>query len=259
VTRRCILSTILILASVFGCKSAPPTFEEPPPAEELYETGLSQLQGRKLWGILPFVNHNKAIATFQSIVDNYPYSDYAVLAELKIADGYFADRKYEEALSYYRDFSDLHPQHSEVPYTIWRSALCHEKRRKGPNRDQTAVREAVVYLDHLLLNFPYSDYATEGEELWRSLRQQLADHILRIGDFYRKRKEHEAAAERYRMLLNEYPGLGYDEETLYKLGLSYWEMNRKSEAEKIFQSIVQNYADNKYARKAEKRIVKAAN
>jgi TolA-binding protein len=61
------------------------------------------------------------------------------------------------------------------------------------------------------------------------------------------------------MLLNEYPGLGFDEETLYKLGLSYWEMNRKSEAEKIFQSIVQNYAGSRYAQKAEKRIVNAAN
>jgi len=259
VNRRRILSAALILAAVVGCKSAPPTFEEPPPAEELYQTGLSQLEGRKIWGILPFVNHGKAIETFQTIVDNYPYSEYAILAELKIADAYFEDRKYEEALSYYRDFSDLHPQHEEVPYTIWRSALCHEKRKKGPNRDQTAVREAVIYLDRLLLNFPYSEYADEGEELWRTLRQQLADHILRIGDFYAKRKEHEAAAERYRMLLNEYPGLGFDEETLYKLGRSYREMNRKVEAEKIFQSIVQNYAGSDYAEKAEDQIEKAAN
>ena len=258
-TRRLLLNAALILAAVVGCKSAPPTFEEPPPAEELYETGLEQLEGRKLWGFLPFVNHGKAIETFQSIVDNYPYSEYAVLAELKIADAYFEDQKYEEALSYYRDFSDLHPQHPEVPYTVWRSALCHEKRKKGPNHDQTAVREAVIYLDRLLLNFPYSEYAAEGEELWRSLRRQLADNILRIGDFYRKRREYEAAAERYRMLLNEYPGLGFDQETLYKLGLSYWEMNRTVEAEKIFQSIVQNYADSDYAQKAEERIAKAAN
>jgi outer membrane protein assembly factor BamD len=259
VNRRCILSAVLILATVVGCKSGPPTFEEPPPAEELYATGVEQAEGRRILGFLPFFNHNKAIETFQSIIDNYPYSDYAVLAELRIADAYFEDGKYEEALSYYRDFSDLHPQHEKVPYTIWRSALCHEQRKKGPNRDQTAVREAVVYLDRLLLNFPYSEHADEGEELWRSLRRQLADHILRIGDFYRKDKEYEAAAERYRMLLNEYPGLGFDEETLYKLGISYWEMNRTEEAEKIFQSIVQNYEGSKYAQKAEKQIAKAAN
>lgn len=255
-----ITCTIFVAVAAFGCTSEPPVFEEPPPADELYAEGLQQLEGNRFsfWGMLPFVNHNKAIETFQRIVDNYPYSEYAILAELKIADAYFDDRKFEEALSYYRDFSDLHPKHPEVPYTIYRSALCHEARKKSPIRDQTAVREAVVYLDRLLLNYPYSEYATEGEELWRTLRQQLAENILGIGEFYQKRKEYESAAERYRMLLNEYPGLGFDAATLYKLGVCYQEMNRSTEAEKIFQSIVQNYAETDYAGKAEKQIAKAS-
>jgi len=245
---------LLILWLAAGCKSPPPTFEEAPPADELYAEGIKTLEGRRFLRIIPWVNHGKAIETFQAIIDNYPYSDYAVLAELKIADAYFDDGKYEEALSYYRDFSDLHPQHPEVPYTIWRAALCHEKRKHAANRDQTATREAIVYLDRLLLKYPYSKYATEGEELWRSLRRQLAENVVGIGNFYLKRKEYEAAAERYRMLLNEYPGLGFDAETLYQLGVCYWEMNRKQEAERIFQSIVQNFEGNEFAAKAEKRI-----
>ena len=245
---------VVSLWLVAGCKSPPPTFEEAPPADELYAEGLETLEGRRFLRFIPWVNHGKAIETFQAIIDNYPYSDYAVLAELKIADAYFDDGKYEEALSYYRDFSDLHPQHAEVPYTIWRSALCHERRRHSPNRDQTATREAIVYLDRLLLKYPYSDYAAEGEDLWRSLRRQLAENVVGIGNFYMKREEYESAAERYRMLLNEYPGLGFDAETLYQLGVCYWEMNRKEEAERIFQSIVQNFEGNKFAAKAEKRI-----
>ena len=248
--------TAIVLSVWFaaGCKSPLPTFEDAPPADELYAQGLEILEGRRFLRIIPWVNHGKAIETFQAIIDNYPYSDYAVLAELKIADAYFDDRKYEEALSYYRDFSDLHPQHPEVPYTIWRSALCHEKRKRPPNRDQTATRDAIVYLDRLLLKYPYSDYAAEGEDLWRSLRRQLAENVVGIGNFYRKREEYESAAERYRMLLNEYPGLGFDAATLYKLGVCYWKMNRKEEAERIFQSIVQNFEGNEYAAKAEERI-----
>lgn len=229
-------------------------FEEPPPADELYETGNKQLEGRRILGFLPWINHDDAIETFQTIIDNYPYSDYAVLAELKIADSYFADGKFEEALSYYRDFSDLHPQHPKVPYTIWRSALCHEDRKRSANRDQTNTREAVVYLDRLLLNYPASEYAPEAEELWRTLRKQLAKNIYGIGDFYLKRGEYEAAAERYRMLLNEYPGLGSDAATLFNLGICYFEMNRTDEAERIFQSIVQNYEGDEYAAKAAEKI-----
>jgi outer membrane protein assembly factor BamD len=251
---RLIAAAIFGLIAATGCKSTPPTFEEVPPAEELHAQGLAELKGKKILGFFPWVNHGQAIETFQTIIDNYPYSDFAVLAELKIADAYFEDRKYEEALSYYRDFGDLHPQHPEVPYTIWRSALCHERRVHAPNRDQTATREAIVYLDRLLLKYPYSDYAAEGEDLWRELRQRLAEHVIGIGDFYRKRGEFESAAERYRMLLNEYPGLGNDAATLYWLGVCYWEMNRTDEAERIFQSIVQNYEGDEFAAKAEKRI-----
>jgi outer membrane protein assembly factor BamD len=258
VTTHHLIAIAVSLCAVAGCKNAPPTFEEPDPADVLYERGVEQLGGRQILGILPWVNHGKAIETFQSIVDNYPYSEYAVLAELKIADAYFEDKKFDEALSYYRDFSDLHPQHPEVAYTVWRSALCHERRKRPPNRDQTATREAVIYLDRLLLGYPYSDYAAEAEELWRELRRELAQYVVNIGDFYRKRDEYESAAERYRMLLNEYPGLGFDAATLYKLGSCYWEMNRKLEAERVFQSIVQNYEGDEYAAKAEERIAEAA-
>lgn len=251
---RTFTAAILTSCVAFACASPPPTFEEAPPADELYAQGQKILEGRRIFWLIPWVNHTKAIETFQTIIDNYPYSDYAVLAELKIADAYFDDAKFEEALSYYRDFSDLHPQHEKVPYTIWRSALCHERRKRPPNRDQTATREAIVYLDRLLLNYPYSEHAEEAEVLWRALRRQLAEHINGIADFYMKRSEYESAAERYRMMLNEYPGLGFDAATLYKLGVCYWEMNRKAEAERIFQSIVQNYEGNEYSAKAEKRI-----
>jgi outer membrane protein assembly factor BamD len=75
-----------------------------------------------------------------------------------------------------------------------------------------------------------------------------------IADFYASRGEWESAAERYRTLLNEYPGLGFDAEALYRLGLCYLRMNRDGEAESIFRAVVQNYQDSDAARDAEERI-----
>jgi outer membrane protein assembly factor BamD len=233
-----------------GCKSAPLTFEEVPPADELYEEGLTTLEGYRILGVIPRVDYTAAIEVFQAIVDNYPYSDYAVLAELKIADAYFEDERYEEALSYYRDFADLHPQHRKVPYTIFRSALCHERRVREPNRDQTPTVDALVYLDRLLTHYPHSEYAQRAEILWRQLRTRLAQQITSIADYYLASGEYEAAAERYRSLLNEYPGLGLDAETLYKLALCYDQMNRNDEAALIFQSIVQHYGESSVAEDA---------
>jgi len=253
VTSRAAIALIALLLAL-ACAKPPPEFEEVPPADELYEEGLRILEGERYLGIIPHTDYAEAIDVFQAIIDNYPYSEYAVLGELKIADAYFDDEKYEEALSYYRDFTDLHPQHPDVPYTIYRSALCHEKRLRSANRDQTATRDALIFLDRLLAQYPYSDYSAEAEVLWRDLRTRLADHVKRIADFYMKRDEWESAADRYRGLLNEYPGLGFDSEALYKLGVCYAEMNRHEEAESIFQAIVQNYQDSDVAEDAEERL-----
>jgi hypothetical protein len=56
------------------------------------------------------------------------------------------------------------------------------------------------------------------------------------------------------MLLNENPGLGSDAATHYKHGVCYNEKNRIVEAERIFQSIVQNYEVDEYAAKAAEQI-----
>ena len=230
-----------------ACANEQPTFEEIPPADVLYQEGIETLKGYRILGIIPRVDYNAAIESFQAIVDNYPYSDYAEMAELKIADAYFDDERYEEALSYYRDFAELHPDHEEVAYTIFRSALCHERRVRDPNRDQTPTVDALIYLDRLLTRYPHSEYAQRAEILWRQLRTRLAQQISSIADYYLAAGEYEAAAERYRSLLNEYPGLGMDAETLYKLALCYDLLNREDEAALIYQSIVQHYRDSDVA------------
>lgn len=237
-----------------SCAKPPPAFEDIPPAEELYQEALEVMEGRRWTGLLPFTDYTAAIESFQSIIDNYPYSDYAVLAELKIADAYFADESYDEALSYYRDFADLHPAHEKVPYTILRSALCRERQMHPANRDQTATREALLHLDRLLARYPHSPEAQEGEVLWRDLRTRLAENVTQIAEYYLDLEEYESAAERYRSLLNEYPGLGLDAQALYNLAVCYSAMRRTEEADRIFQSIVQNYRDSEYAEAAADRI-----
>lgn len=252
---RLLILGALLSALAVGCQSTPETvFEEVKPAPELYAEGEEVLAGTSLLGLYTRVDYPKAIGIFQSIIDNYPYSEYAVEAELRIADAYFADHQFEEALSYYRDFADLHPEHAEVPYTIYRSALCHEAQMQGIARDQTATRSALVFLDTLLVRYPHSEYAQEAEPLWRKLQVHLAESDEAVADFYRGRDEYEAAAERYRALLNDHPGLGLDARVLFKLGECYRELRRNDEADRIFRTLVAHYRESPFAFEAQKKL-----
>jgi outer membrane protein assembly factor BamD len=225
-------------------------FADLPSAEELYREGLEHLQERRTFIFFHTRKYDEAIESFQDVIDNYPYSEYAVLAELKIADAYFEQEKYEEALSYYRDFADLHPDHEQVPYTIYRSALCFYEQSHGPSRDQTATEQSLAHFDRLLERYPYSTHAPEAEVMWRELRERLARHSMMIGDFYMDREEYQSAADRFRSVLNEYPGLGLDAQALYKLGLCYTRMRLEDEAARIFQVLLEDYEGTDVAREA---------
>ena len=240
-----------------ACATQPPQPElgELPPADVLYQQGVALLEDHKtvLW-LVDTTPYQKAIDKFQEVVDNYPYSEYAVSAELKIADSYFEQKRWDEALSYYRDFAELHPEHEKVPYTIYRTALCHAKQTNPADRDQTATKDALASLDTLMSRYPTSPEARDAEALWKELRTKLGKHVLGIGDFYWKREEYQSAAGRYRQVLDQYPGLGLDAEALYKLGLCYTHMNRDDEARHIFEVILENYEDSDIARAAQDEI-----
>ncbi len=247
-------ASALLLAS---CASDTANFEDVPPADELYAEGQEILEGWTFLWVYTFVNYTKAIETFQAIIDNYPYSDYAVKAELQIADAYFSDKRWDEALSYYRDFGDLHPQHEKVPYTILRSAKCHYEQISTINRDQTSAKEALHFLELLLRNYPYAPETREGEEMMHELRTRLAKNVLMTGDFYLGRDEYQSAAERYRTVLNVYPGLGLDAEALFKLGVCYENLKRADEALRLFHVILENFSDSLHAREARRHIAAA--
>ena len=251
------LATIggLALGMGIGCSSTTPSFEDVPPADVLYEEGLKTLEGRRYFLVFRTVDYQAAIDSFQAIIDNYPYSEYAVLAELKIADAYFEDRKYEEALSYYRDFADLHPQHEKLPYTLYQSALSYYRQTRSANRDQKPTREALTYLERLMLKYPHSEQAQRAEELWRELRLRLASNEMRVADFYMDREEYESAAARYQQVLDDYPGLGLDAEALYQLGLCYLHTDEGAKARRAFQAIVEHYADSEMAPAAANLVV----
>ena len=250
-----ITSVRLALAAVLAAaglacattESVPVAAGDPPSAEDLYLRGVEILEGQRLAPLWRHVNYKAAIEAFQEVIDNYPYSDYAVMAELKIADAYFDDKRYEEALSYYQDFPELHPNHERVPYTVLRSALCHYERVRAPNRDQRPTREALTQLDRLMSTYPYTPEAEQAEALWRELRTRLGRSVMLIADFYMEREEYQSAADRYRSLLNEFPGLGLDAQALYKLGVCYTKMELNDEAERIFQVILDNYEGTKVA------------
>jgi outer membrane protein assembly factor BamD len=247
----------LTLTLGIACAEKVPTFEEIKPADELYADGLETLKGRRILWMFTLINYDKAIDIFQSIIDNFPYSEYEQKALLKIADAYFDDHRYEEALAYYQDFADLHPAHEQVAYTLLRAAQCHFNQIQSIDRDQTSTHLATEALETLIRKHPYAKETREGEEMMVQLRTRLALNMLQIADFYLVRTHWQSAAVRYRRVIDEFPGLGLDALALFRLGLCLENLRRDDEALRLYHVVVENYSDSAAADKARARIARA--
>ncbi len=83
---------IFLVLLVSGCAGA--EVKKEPTAEELYLEAMEEFNKGKALGILSTIDYELIIRKFQKVIDYYPVSNYAVLAELRIADAYFRNREY---------------------------------------------------------------------------------------------------------------------------------------------------------------------
>jgi outer membrane protein assembly factor BamD len=210
----------LTLAISAACANAPPV-EELPSAEAYYQRGLEALDGQRFLLFFTDVDYARAIELFQEVIDNYPYSDHAVLAEIKIADVYFDQANYVQAASYYQDFVELHPKHPQVPYALYRHGLCSAERIGRFDQDQEATRTAIAQFEVLLERYPDSEYAADARVRLAEATDLLALHDVHVGDFYLDRGECWAAAARYRSALTNYPEHTSRLETMRRLAAAF--------------------------------------
>jgi outer membrane protein assembly factor BamD len=150
-------------------------------------------------------NYIDAIDTCKRVRDRYPYSDQALLAQIKVADAYFYDKKYDEALQAYKDFEKLHPTNKALPYCIFRQGLCYYRQRPTIDRDQTYTTKALEEFNRLKRKYPHCEYIPRAEKCIAQCRRDLADHEYYIAEFYYRTKHYQAALDRYQTVAQEYP------------------------------------------------------
>ena len=156
----------------------------------------------------------KAIEKFQKLKDFYPFSKFAILAELKIADAHYQREEYEEAIFEYENFERLHPRNEAIPYVIYQIGRCYFDQINTTDRDQTSARKALEAFQRLQKQFPENQYARRSEEHVSKALKSLAGNTYYIGEFYYRTKHYKAALRRFMSLISDYPDVGYHQQAL---------------------------------------------
>jgi outer membrane protein assembly factor BamD len=217
-----------------------------------YEKGIAELKDE---------NYPEAQKYFQFVRSKFPFSKYAVLAELAIADTQFDRGNYTEAADSYKQFIRLHPTHEKVAdgYAAFKVGECAYKDMPDDvwllppsyEKDQSAVGDALRELDEFVKKYPDSRYIKEAQPLRREALKRLVDHEVYVARFYLDRDHPKAAAMRIEGAIRRYPGSGREPELLLALGQTYLQMGDAARARDTFERVIREFHDVEQARRSE--------
>jgi len=166
------------------------------PAKELLVKGMDDYQVGKYF---------TAIESFEEILNKYPFSPEAVLAELKAADcSYYLDR-YTEALLLYEEFENRHPTNESIPYVMFQKAMCNYKQIDRVDRDISGASKAIELFKQLLKAYPDSPYTEEAQTKLQSAIEFLANHEYFVVEYYVRTEKYDQAKVRLNYMLAMYP------------------------------------------------------
>lgn len=226
-------------------------------AQKNYERGLKML-GDKEWVA--------AAKYFAFIKSRFPYSKYAVLAELRLADAEFGAEQYLEAVDSYKLFEKFHPTHEMVVngYASLRIAEAYFKMLPGDlwilppsyEKDQTSVEEAEQQLRSFLAKHKDSPFRKKAEELLARVGKRLADHEWYVARYYWDRGKWMGTVLRLRRLLDRHPGVGYDVDALWLLGRAYVKVEMPERAREAWTELVTKHPTTGKAAEARDAIAR---
>jgi outer membrane protein assembly factor BamD len=208
----CCLALILVCSgcSLFKAK-------ESESAEELARKGMRQFNKN---------NYSRALEYFEKLRDWYPFSKFAILAELKIADSHYRLEEWEDAIFAYEEFVELHPRNEAIPYVLYQIGRCYFDRMDTIDRDQSVTRKALEMFKRLNGKYPDNSYALKAEKHINKCLKSLAGHELYVGRFYYKTTHYKAALHRFKAVLSRYPDTGFHQTAMYYITLSQDAMNK---------------------------------
>lgn len=254
VSRRACKIAILSALTLLSCATADSgrTPNNTLSAKQNYDLGLAELKEE---------NFAEAEQYFAYVKQKFPFSKFAALAELALADTEFARGSYQEAIDAYRSFARLHPKHEKVDdgYVSFRIAESYVKEMTDDwflvppacERDQSAVRDSLRELDDMLERYPDSKYRDQAREYRREVLRRLVEHEVYVARFYLERGRHKGAILRIEEALRRYPDSGRDAELLLALGETHLEMGNPAKARQVFERVVEQHAATPEVKRAE--------
>jgi len=159
---------------------------------------------------------SKARELYEKLEARCPFGRYAQQAQIEIAYCYYKEGETADAISTTDRFLKLNPTSPRADYVYYLRGLVNFIepprligsliRYRVSERDPKALLESFEAFKELVSRYPKSPYYSDAVLRISFLRDALADHEVRVADYYYRRGAYLAAINRAQAALREYQG-----------------------------------------------------
>lgn len=178
------------------------------------------------WSYFMMGDFENATAPLIDFLNNYEpptiaLFPYDIDTRLRIADSFYAQGKYSEAMVYYRETIGAEPGGD---YAMFQVANSHYRMNRN--------FEAVTEFRRLLRIYPFS-----------RLREQAAYNIAYV---YLNTGNYDQAIEEFRSVISRYPGTEWAARSQYNIGDSFYNSGNFDAAINAYREVLENYPRSQY-------------
>ncbi len=174
-----------------------------PSAAELYESAEKSFDKG---------DYAKAIELYDRLRSAHSDFDKMPLVYQKVADAFFKSGKYDDAVSRYRSFLELYPNHEQAVRAKYMISMCYFNQLKPSDRDSTTAEQAAAAFKAISEDPNAGEWKEKAKEKYRECQAKLAEKELYKAKTYVNMKNYKAARIAAQRVLDQYGGVGFDEE-----------------------------------------------
>lgn len=199
--------------------------------------------------------YEEAIRRYQEVRNKFPYSRFASMSHLAIADAYYKQESFAEAQITYQSFKDLHPRHAQIDYVTFRLGLSYYQQLPSTiDRDLTLAHSSMLFFEEVESRFPNSSYAAEAKEKRSSAVNMLASKEEYIADFYFIRKQYDSALTRYEGLARSFGASEFEPKALSRAAISAKRIGELDRAKRLLAELGRKYPESSQFEEARKEV-----
>ena len=237
---------LILSLVVVSCSSTDKLPTSNQSAKFLYENAIREANNK---------NYENANNTFQSVLEEFPYSIWATKSKVMMAWVYYEENKYDNSITIAESFIKNYPENELVPYALYLIALSYYERIFDVERDTRMTVLAKESFEKLIYLYPNSEFSRDSKLKVELARSNLAGKQMAIGRFYQKQKHYAAAIRRFQRVIDEFETTDQTPEALLRLTECYLSLGIQTEALRTASVLKYNFPQSTWTVKIPKNLM----